>query len=346
MFLKNVFSNRLVQISLFSAIVYYITAYPVVFESARKYFPIKFKKTHHLLIFHTFVFIVLMHVLTYYIFDPIGGGVEGLVATAVSCPKGQSFNFHEEDIPTGKTAVQHATDLHNNNEYPCKVCDIGTYGNTNDICRDCLAGEYQDEKGQTSCKPCKKGEYQASPGQTSCKPCPDGKSTTTTGRSRKVDCTCPAGTYQSDVGKSSCKQCPDGTYSKPGSSEKSSCLNCPSFHTRNKSGDGCVAMTDNTSCCGSFCKGLGKGYDESLVASNYGCICTDINNVNIQFTDILPFRCSDLWDGKGLEKFNDAYNTTDPRWSSQSSTATATQLFNQYKGEVNAYKESQKDRED
>ena len=77
MFLKNEFSNRLVQVSLFSAIVYYITAYPVVFESARKYFPIKFKKTHHLLIFHTFVFMVLMYVLTYFVFDPIVRVVEG-----------------------------------------------------------------------------------------------------------------------------------------------------------------------------------------------------------------------------------------------------------------------------
>ena len=77
MFLKGEFSNRLVQVSLFAGIVYYITAYPVVFESARKYFPIKFKKTHHLLIFHTFVFAVLMYLLTYFVFDPIVRVVEG-----------------------------------------------------------------------------------------------------------------------------------------------------------------------------------------------------------------------------------------------------------------------------
>ena len=77
MFMKGEFSNRLIQISLFSAIVYYITAYPVVFEKARKYFPVKFKKTHHLLLFHTFVFAVLMYVLTYFVFDPIVRVVEG-----------------------------------------------------------------------------------------------------------------------------------------------------------------------------------------------------------------------------------------------------------------------------
>jgi len=79
MFLKGEFSNRLLQVSLFAGIVYYITAYPVVFESARKYFPIKFKKTHHLLIFHTFVFGLLMYFLTFFVFYPIVRVVEGAV---------------------------------------------------------------------------------------------------------------------------------------------------------------------------------------------------------------------------------------------------------------------------
>ena len=73
MFRRGEFSNRLLQVSLFSAIVYYITAYPVVFESARKYFPIKFKKTYHLLIFHTFVFAVLMYILTFFVFKSTCG---------------------------------------------------------------------------------------------------------------------------------------------------------------------------------------------------------------------------------------------------------------------------------
>ena len=78
MFMKGDFPNRLVLVSLFAGIVYYITAYPVVFENARKYFPVKFKKTHHLLIFHTFVFTVLMYVLTYFMFVPIVRVVEGV----------------------------------------------------------------------------------------------------------------------------------------------------------------------------------------------------------------------------------------------------------------------------
>ena len=77
MFPKCEFSNSLVKVSLFAGIVYYITAYPIVFEKARKYFPVKFKNTHHLLIFHTFVFAILMYVLTYFVFDPIVRVVEG-----------------------------------------------------------------------------------------------------------------------------------------------------------------------------------------------------------------------------------------------------------------------------
>ena len=90
MFLKNEFSNRLVQVSLFAGIVYYITAYPVVFESARKYFPIKFKKTHHLLIFHTFVFAVLMYLLTYFVFDPLVRVVEGADTNSKNVGSGNS----------------------------------------------------------------------------------------------------------------------------------------------------------------------------------------------------------------------------------------------------------------
>ena len=92
MFLNSEFSNRLVQISLFSGIVYYITAYKVVFEKARKYFPVKFKKTHHLLLFHSLVFAALMYVLTYFLFDPIVRVVEGSDNQTGTCTIRGSFD--------------------------------------------------------------------------------------------------------------------------------------------------------------------------------------------------------------------------------------------------------------
>jgi hypothetical protein len=103
MFLKGEFSNRLVQVSLFAGIVYYITAYPVVFEKARKYFPVKFKKTHHLLIFHTFIFAVLMYLLTYFVFDPIVRVVEGAkdagTAAPVAVPRSEGSEEGENTVP-------------------------------------------------------------------------------------------------------------------------------------------------------------------------------------------------------------------------------------------------------
>ena len=117
MFLKNKFSNRLVQVSLFSALVYYITAYPVVFESARKYFPIKFKKTHHLLIFHTFVFMVLMYVLTYFVFDPLVRVVEGA-----------SGKVNGDSATEGDPATEDDSATEGDSAKTCnseKVCDDG-----------------------------------------------------------------------------------------------------------------------------------------------------------------------------------------------------------------------------
>lgn len=76
--MNNHISNHLVKISFFAGVVYYITTYPVVFNIARKYFPIKFKQNNYILIFHAFVFSVLMYILTYFIFNPLVQIVEGV----------------------------------------------------------------------------------------------------------------------------------------------------------------------------------------------------------------------------------------------------------------------------
>ena len=70
MFLVDPLHNRLLQVSVFASFVYYLTASPLIFDKARKMFPIKFKKVHHQLLFHTLVFGVLMYLLTYFVFDP------------------------------------------------------------------------------------------------------------------------------------------------------------------------------------------------------------------------------------------------------------------------------------
>jgi hypothetical protein len=133
MFMKGEFSNRLVQVSLFSAFVYYITAYPVVFEKARKYFPIKFKKTHNLLIFHTFVFAVLMYLLTYFVFDPIVSVVEGVGPQEIAVGQVYSCDTsHHKERHESKTGPHDATGSCGTTIYTCPgligFSDMGTNG--------------------------------------------------------------------------------------------------------------------------------------------------------------------------------------------------------------------------
>lgn len=73
------YNMKVLQISVVSSIVYYLTAYPVVFESAKKFLPFNFTKKNHLLLFHTFVFGVVMFILTYFVFSPFLHIFEGKV---------------------------------------------------------------------------------------------------------------------------------------------------------------------------------------------------------------------------------------------------------------------------
>ena len=75
------YNMKVLQISVVSSIVYYLTAYPVVFESAKKFLPFNFTKKNHLLLFHTFVFGVVMFILTYFVFSPFLHIFEGTNVT-------------------------------------------------------------------------------------------------------------------------------------------------------------------------------------------------------------------------------------------------------------------------
>lgn len=74
-FVENEFSNRLVQVSFYSGIIFYLVAYPVVFTQFDKFFP--FKKPGSKLLFHSVVFALLMYLLTYYLFDPLVNKIQG-----------------------------------------------------------------------------------------------------------------------------------------------------------------------------------------------------------------------------------------------------------------------------
>jgi hypothetical protein len=151
MFMKGEFSNRLVQVSLFSALVYYITAYPVVFESARKFFPIKFKKTHNLLIFHTFVFAVLMYLLTYFVFDPIVRVVEGADGTG-GIQEGTESNPFERSVGQvtcveGPGSVVTITDDDSSSAH----CTFGSGDNASTFHFSCVDGKFSMKEKTLIC---------------------------------------------------------------------------------------------------------------------------------------------------------------------------------------------------
>ena len=78
MFLRNQFHDRLVQVSVYSGLVFYVLSNPMVFSFVEKNFPFKVQKDMQL-VFHTVLFMLFMYGGTKFFFDPvIGKMVEGM----------------------------------------------------------------------------------------------------------------------------------------------------------------------------------------------------------------------------------------------------------------------------
>ena len=79
-YLRTQFHDRLVQVSVYSGLVFYVLSNPVVFSFVEKNFPFKVQKDMQL-VFHTVLFMLFMYMGTKYFFDPvIGRMVEGMKA--------------------------------------------------------------------------------------------------------------------------------------------------------------------------------------------------------------------------------------------------------------------------
>ena len=82
-FLKTSFHDRLVQVSVYSGLVFYVLSNPAVFSFVEKNFPFKIQKDMQL-VFHTVLFMLFMYFGTKFFFDPvIGKMVEGMKAKRV-----------------------------------------------------------------------------------------------------------------------------------------------------------------------------------------------------------------------------------------------------------------------
>ena len=71
-YMRTQFHDRLVQVSVYSGLVFYVLSNPVVFSFVEKNFPFKVQKDMQL-VFHTVLFMLFMYMGTKYFFDPVIG---------------------------------------------------------------------------------------------------------------------------------------------------------------------------------------------------------------------------------------------------------------------------------
>jgi hypothetical protein len=69
-YVASKWSNRMVQLSVYAAVLFYIVANPAVFKFMASFLPSQVNKLSQLMI-HTVLFAVLMYVGTTIIFDPL-----------------------------------------------------------------------------------------------------------------------------------------------------------------------------------------------------------------------------------------------------------------------------------
>ena len=161
------------------------------------------------------------------------------------------------------------------------LCNPGTYGPVNGVCRVCEKGKYSERESSTTCtscptgkttrrpqssrrtdcltecrpgtygelgaacRVCQKGKYSERESSTTCTSCPTGKTTVREGRTGLSDCVneCAAGEY----GVHACNKCPIGRYfSGRGALRVEECKHCPSG--KSTRADGATSETECDSC--------------------------------------------------------------------------------------------------
>eukprot|EP00948_MAST-09A_sp_MAST-9A-sp1_P001445 g1445.t1 len=171
---------------------------------------------------------------------------EGQTSCTTKCSAGKysltgaSFCLN---CPAGRSSKQIGL---NSSDY-CTPVSAGKYANATGNAKDCQAGQYQDEEGQTFCKLCPAGYYNGQHGQSECttpcpagkyslegasfcQNCPAGRSSNQVGLDSSNACipvpigkyansdgnqtSCPPGQYQDEEGQTFCKLCPAGYFNE------------------------------------------------------------------------------------------------------------------------------------
>ena len=107
---------------------------------------------------------------------------------------------------------------------PTEACPAGTYQTTGEAtegqgCEKCMAGKYQNQRGQTSCIGCSMGKIQNRTGATDCYFCPAGKfnsksNVLASDHDSISDCDPCASGKLSNTERTNCRSCEKGEYAK------------------------------------------------------------------------------------------------------------------------------------
>ena len=141
--------------------------------------------------------------------------VQGAI-TCTACPSGFVAKTKAETCDLCDVGT-----VSNDDRTACDTCELGKYGNAPGSCEFCVAGRYQDARGQTECNKCDADSYSSETGRASrsdCAACPERTTTNQTlGNTNATDCMC-ATTYYSAPQTSTCDPCPspEATCTVPG----------------------------------------------------------------------------------------------------------------------------------
>lgn len=190
-------------------------------------------------------------------------------AACIACPVGsQTETISGSFTSSGAVACDACV--------PGRSADVDAQGNPDATleCALCVAGQFQNQVGQTSCKACFVGRYVETEGSTvatqciacpagtyshltslalasDCIPCVGGKYVATTGNDEASDCiNCPSGRFVLAAGSDAladCTACTAGTY-QPGPGH-TSCIECAPGH-QTEASTGAFVNTAATMCTG------------------------------------------------------------------------------------------------
>ena len=194
--------------------------------------------------------------------------LRGTFSTATAASSIHSCNT----CPPGKKSQV----LGANNSQVCVPCEIGkASGSGAIVCTNCVAGKYQNTRGNGNCISCMPGTRNVLEGSTECLECTAGRASKTSNNDQLKCDTCVPGRYQSSNGQTTCLSCQPGRYTNEFGA--SICKNCAKNY---------FAMASRSSLCipclkGRYTASTGQSDCVSCAAGRYG------TNASIDLSELI-----------------------------------------------------------